>query len=82
MAKAHGTYFVMDIYDDDYILQEGPKIGMPRNCSSRSAQSDKPSATTSARPTPRVSKWPSEPMPACTLTVTTRASSTTWSSMA
>jgi imidazolonepropionase-like amidohydrolase len=30
MAKAHGTYFVMDIYDDDYILQEGPKIGMPQ----------------------------------------------------
>ena len=29
MAKAHGTYFVMDIYDDDYILQQGPKIGMP-----------------------------------------------------
>ncbi len=29
MAKAHGTYFVMDIYDDDYILQEGPKLGMP-----------------------------------------------------
>jgi imidazolonepropionase-like amidohydrolase len=30
MAKAHGTYFVMDIYDDDYILQEGPKIGLPQ----------------------------------------------------
>lgn len=29
MAKAHGTYFVMDIYDDDYILHEGPRIGMP-----------------------------------------------------
>jgi imidazolonepropionase-like amidohydrolase len=30
MAKAHGTYLVMDIYDDDYILQEGPRIGMPQ----------------------------------------------------
>ena len=30
MAKAHGTYFVMDIYDDDYILQQGPRIGMPQ----------------------------------------------------
>lgn len=30
LAKAHGTYLVMDIYDDDYILQEGPKIGMPK----------------------------------------------------
>ncbi|GAC1422153.1 MAG: amidohydrolase family protein [Acidobacteriaceae bacterium] len=28
LAKQHGTYFVMDIYDDDYILQVGPKIGM------------------------------------------------------
>jgi imidazolonepropionase-like amidohydrolase len=30
MAKAHGTWFVMDIYDDDYILQQGPKLGMPQ----------------------------------------------------
>ena len=29
LAKAHGTYFVMDIYDDDYILQEAPKFGIP-----------------------------------------------------
>jgi imidazolonepropionase-like amidohydrolase len=28
LAKSHGTYFVMDIYNDDYILQVGPKIGM------------------------------------------------------
>jgi imidazolonepropionase-like amidohydrolase len=28
MAKEHGTYFVMDIYNDDYILQVGPTIGM------------------------------------------------------
>ncbi len=28
LAKSHGTYFVMDIYCDDYILQTGPKIGM------------------------------------------------------
>ena len=30
LAKAHGTYFVMDIYDDDYILQVGPSLGMPK----------------------------------------------------
>lgn len=30
MAKAHGTYFVMDIYDDDYILQEAPKFNIPK----------------------------------------------------
>ena len=29
MAKARGTYFVMDIYDDDYILNEAPKFGIP-----------------------------------------------------
>jgi imidazolonepropionase-like amidohydrolase len=28
LAKEHGTYFVMDIYNDDYILQVGPKVGM------------------------------------------------------
>ncbi len=28
LAIKHGTYFVMDIYDDDYILQEGPRLGM------------------------------------------------------
>lgn len=28
LAKQHGTFFVMDIYDDDYILQEAPKFGL------------------------------------------------------
>ncbi|PHS27601.1 MAG: Xaa-Pro dipeptidase [Robiginitomaculum sp.] len=28
MAKEHGTYFSMDIYNDDYILSEGLKNGM------------------------------------------------------
>ena len=30
LAKAHGAWFSMDIYDDDYILAEGPKNGMSR----------------------------------------------------
>ena len=30
LARQHGTYFVMDIYDDDYILQHGPELGMPK----------------------------------------------------
>ena len=30
LAKEHGTYFVMDIYDDDYILREAPKFGLPK----------------------------------------------------
>ena len=29
LAKQHGTYLVFDIYNDDYILQEGSKAGMP-----------------------------------------------------
>lgn len=29
LAKEHGTYFVMDIYNDDYILNEAPKYGIP-----------------------------------------------------
>jgi len=28
LAKKHGTYLVFDIYNDDYILQEGAKAGM------------------------------------------------------
>jgi imidazolonepropionase-like amidohydrolase len=28
VAKQHGTYLVFDIYNDDYILQEGAKAGM------------------------------------------------------
>jgi imidazolonepropionase-like amidohydrolase len=28
LAKQHGTYFTMDIYDDDYILAEGEKNGV------------------------------------------------------
>jgi imidazolonepropionase-like amidohydrolase len=27
LAKAHGTYFSMDVYDDDYILAEGERNG-------------------------------------------------------
>ncbi len=28
LAKEHGTYLVMDIYNDDYILNEAPKWGL------------------------------------------------------
>jgi len=28
LAKQHGTYLVFDIYNDDYILQQGEKVGM------------------------------------------------------
>jgi imidazolonepropionase-like amidohydrolase len=28
LAKQHGTYLVFDIYNDDYILSEGAKVGM------------------------------------------------------
>jgi len=29
LAKEHGTYLVMDIYNDDYILNDAPKWGLP-----------------------------------------------------
>jgi imidazolonepropionase-like amidohydrolase len=29
LAKEHGTYLVMDIYNDNYILNEAPKFGLP-----------------------------------------------------
>ena len=35
LAKEHGTYFVMDIYNDDYILNEAPKFGLPKKTSRR-----------------------------------------------
>lgn len=28
LAKAHGTFLVFDIYNDDFILEMGPKVGM------------------------------------------------------
>src|SRR6201993_2061154 len=28
LAREHGTYFVMDIYNDDYIISEAPKFGL------------------------------------------------------
>ncbi len=28
LAREHGTFLVMDIYNDDFILQMGPKVGM------------------------------------------------------
>jgi imidazolonepropionase-like amidohydrolase len=29
LAKQHGTYLVMDIYNDDYLLNEAPRYGLP-----------------------------------------------------
>jgi len=30
LAKEHGTYLVMDIYNDDYILNKAPEFGLPQ----------------------------------------------------
>ena len=35
MAKQHGTYFVMDIYDDTYILGEAKKFGIPEELTTK-----------------------------------------------
>jgi imidazolonepropionase-like amidohydrolase len=29
LAKEHGTYLVMDIYNDDYLVNDAPKFGLP-----------------------------------------------------
>jgi imidazolonepropionase-like amidohydrolase len=29
LAREHGTYLVMDIYNDDYLINEAPKYGLP-----------------------------------------------------
>ncbi|MEJ0045703.1 MAG: amidohydrolase family protein [Rhodospirillales bacterium] len=62
LAKDRGTWLVMDIYNDDYILAEGLKAGMLPE----SIEKEKASAASSARvfaaPTRRASKWHSAPM--------------------
>ena len=35
LAKQHGTYFVMDIYDDTYILGEAKKFGIPEELTTK-----------------------------------------------
>jgi imidazolonepropionase-like amidohydrolase len=35
LAKAHGTYFVMDIYDDDYILGKAKDFGIPEEMTTK-----------------------------------------------
>jgi imidazolonepropionase-like amidohydrolase len=35
LAKAHGTYFVMDIYDDDYILGKAKDFGIPEELTTK-----------------------------------------------
>ncbi|HEY6376457.1 MAG TPA: amidohydrolase family protein [Edaphobacter sp.] len=35
LAKAHGTYFVMDIYDDDYILGKAKDFGIPEEMTNK-----------------------------------------------
>jgi imidazolonepropionase-like amidohydrolase len=29
LAKEHGTFLVMDIYNDEYLINEAPKVGLP-----------------------------------------------------
>jgi len=49
LAKQHGTYFAMDIYNDDYILAEGEKNGVFPESLEKSERSDASSARRSAR---------------------------------
>ena len=49
LAKSHGTYFSMDVYDDDYILAEGGRTACSRSRWTRSAPLDSSSAKPFAR---------------------------------
>ena len=72
MAKQHGTYLVFDIYNDDFILQEGAKVGMLPESIEKERKSAVCSAKTSATPARAAPRWPSAPMPASIRTATTR----------
>jgi imidazolonepropionase-like amidohydrolase len=38
LAKAHGTYLVMDIYNDDYIMSEYKRLGYPQKILDKEAK--------------------------------------------
>ena len=83
LAKQHSTFLVFDIYNDDFILQEGAKKRhAARNRSKRNAPSANCNARTSAAPCWAAIAWRSAPMRELTHTAITRASSQKWSNTA
>jgi imidazolonepropionase-like amidohydrolase len=80
LARQHGTYLVFDIYNDDYILQEGLKVGMLPEAIEKEKNWAAFSGKTSGKPGVRGRKWPSVRMAGCIRTATTGNSSRIWSS--
>jgi len=80
LAKQRGTYLVFDIYNDDYILQEGEKAGMLQESVEKEKKSAACSAKISAKRFKPARRSPSAPIPASILTATTRNNSPKWSS--
>jgi imidazolonepropionase-like amidohydrolase len=78
LAKEHGTYLVMDIYNDDYILNEAPSTDCRLKILTRSGWSGGCSGKISGRRFRPGSRWRLEQTQACILTATTPGSSSTW----
>jgi len=75
LAKEHGTFLVFDIYNDDYILQQGAQAGMLPESIEKEKKLVVCSAKTFAALTWPAPAWLSAPMAACIRMVTTRDSS-------
>lgn len=82
LAKEHGTFLVMDIYNDTYILQHGAEVGMLPESLEKERESASCSATISGKRSKAARAWPSAATAASTRTATTASSSPTWSSTA
>ena len=78
LAKQHGTYLDMDIYDDECIQAEGRNGTLPKDYLKHDADLVRPSATISAKPLPPVRKCPSAPTPASAPTAPAQNNSPSW----
>lgn len=78
LAKQHGTYLDFDIYNDDFILQEGAKAGMLPESIEKEKKSAACSAKIFATPGSPAQKWLLPPMQASIRTVTTPDNSRKW----
>ena len=61
LAKQHGTFLVFDIYNDDYILSEGAKVGMLPESIEKERRSGNCSGRISVRRIWPARAWRSEP---------------------
>jgi imidazolonepropionase-like amidohydrolase len=78
LAKQHGTYLDMDIYDEECIQEEGRLGKCPRIFWSTMRNSARSSATISAKPSPPEQKCPSAPTPESVPTAPAASNSPSW----